>query len=535
MNRCSNIVLWKLINNYPLYVLFQDVCRRIFCPLFHFLRDNKCYPVYNGTRFTRLPKLATVMFQELNKTEKLKDPYQNFKNDVLPIVNKNILKELLGVEFPTTWKFYQKEGAYESDFILLCFWSETSEQELVPEIIRKLFNKSVVSMPFQDTSGSFEVKLFANLHEVGYGNTIIINGSTFNLIFFHKDNAGHGIYDSSSVYSLAMNRLLLCNRIVLDRSEFNISEEYIFLQSQKAIRLTDAHIITSKGIHLCIEDYLKLTENRSFPEAKTSILQEIAVIVSFICSTVSILCLLITILTYILLKPLRTIPGKINLCLCVSLLMAQILQQFTMDLTQYPTACIVFGGLIHFFWAVTLFWMNIASLNLFRCFSPANITAAAFQPSLLLYAVYVIGMSLLLVGANLGYSFWTLGRSVGYGGHICYISSFYGLLITFVSPVGLIIISNLCFLLVTIWRISRTPKPQGTQSVDRSNVLVYIKMSTLTGTCWIFGFLRLWTEFDIFELLFILTNASQGLFLMLSFVCNKRILNHYKELIWAAS
>ena len=471
------------------------------------------------------------MFQELNKTEKLKDPYQNFKNDVLPIVNKNILKELLGVEFPTTWKFYQKEGAYESDFILLCFWSETSEQELVPEIIRKLFNKSVVSMPFQDTSGSFEVKLFANLHEVGYGNTIIINGSTFDLIFFHKDNAGHGIYDSSSVYSLAMNRLLLCNRIVLDRSEFNISEEYIFLQSQKAIRLTDAHIITSKGIHLCIEDYLKLTENRSFPEAKTSILQEIAVIVSFICSTVSILCLLITILTYILLKPLRTIPGKINLCLCVSLLMAQILQQFTMDLTQYPTACIVFGGLIHFFWAVTLFWMNIASLNLFRCFSPANITAAAFQPSLLLYAVYVIGMSLLLVGANLGYSFWTLGRSVGYGGHICYISSFYGLLITFVSPVGLIIISNLCFLLVTIWRISRTPKPQGTQSVDRSNVLVYIKMSTLTGTCWIFGFLRLWTEFDIFELLFILTNASQGLFLMLSFVCNKRILNHYKELI----
>ena len=107
----------------------------------------------------------------------------------------------------------------------------------------------------------------------------------------------------------------------------------------------------------------------------------------------------------------------------------------------------------------------------------------------------------------------------------------YGILITFVSPVGILIVSNMIFLVVTIWRISRTPRPHGTKSLDRNNALIYIKMSTLTGICWIFGFLRLWTEIEIFELLFVLINASQGLFLMLSFVCNKRILDNFKELV----
>ena len=181
--------------------------------------------------------------------------------------------------------------------------------------------------------------------------------------------------------------------------------------------MTDAHIVTDKGLHLCVEDYIDLTENVPVVEVGSSILQRITVILSFVCSIVSMLCLVITILTYILLKPLRTIPVKINLCLCISLLIAQILQQFTMDVTQYPTVCTVFGGLIHFSWAITLFWMNTASFNLFRCFSPANM-ATDFKPSLLLYAVYVTCMSLLLVGANLGYSLWALEGSVGYGGHI---------------------------------------------------------------------------------------------------------------------
>ena len=304
-----------------------------------------------------------------------------------------------------------------------------------------------------------------------------------------------------------------------------------------AVTLPEDYIITGNSIEMCADEYFNsiryaLTSSDKDGNA-LDITVDIAVILSFVCSCVSIVCLLITIVTYLLFEPLRTLPGKINLCLCVSLLIAQILQQFTIDVTEYKTACIIFGALIHFTWSATLFWMSASSFNLFRCFSPSNLGRRDFQPSLGLYAIYVISMSALLVVANIGYNFLRDG-SVGYGKRICYISSTIGLLITFVSPVGVIVLTNTCFLSVTIWRISHTPKPEGSKSADRNNVLIYIKMSTLTGTCWIFGFLRILTDVDVFEILFIIANASQGLFIMMSFVCNRRVLAMFKELVLGA-
>ena len=40
----------------------------------------------------------------------------------------------------------------------------------------------------------------------------------------------------------------------------------------------------------------------------------------------------------------------------------------------------------------------------------------------------------------------------------------------------------------------------------------------------------MWTKLDVFEFSFIITNYSQGLFLVLSFVCNHRLLGLVKEL-----
>ena len=198
---------------------------------------------------------------------------------------------------------------------------------------------------------------------------------------------------------------------------------------------------------------------------------------------------------------------------------------------SYHIACIAFGVSIHFSWSATtcMFWMSMSSFNLFRCFSPSNIRSH-LQQSVGPYAAFVVVMSTLLVIANMAFSLVT-EVNVGYGVKICYISSHLGLLLTFFTPVGLIVLSNLCFLSVTIWRISRVPKLKGSKSSDRINVLIYMKMSTLTGVGWIFGFLGILTNVEVFEYLFIVANATQGLFLMVSFVCNRRVLMLFENLI----
>ena len=513
--------------------LFQSKCRRPQCPLFHVRKDDKCISVYSGLDITI--KSATILFEEVNKTEKVLDPYSNFTTDVLPVVQKEIIRGILNASSVFHLLFLQKQStnnSYEGDFIISYMWYSTADEELVPEKVKRFFNHVVVNVNLLHTSGFFKARLITNFEmftpNMVKNTVVLFQQNSYSTIFLYVDSYVF-LNPVSSSGALSMSKLLICNRVTLSLSEFNRSDDSIILQSGDVIQLTQAYIVTSSRIHLCLDDYIDVIEdsNSAAVAQNESLVQEIVVILSFVCSIISMVCLLVTIVTYGLLKPLRTVPGKLNVCLCVSLLVAQILQQFTMDLVEYPTACVVFGVLIHLSWLATLFWMNVSSFNLFRIFSPGNIRSE-IKSSLLMHSLYVVGMSVLLVVVNIVYSYFSFGdENIGYGHAgqpVCYISSVHGLLLTFVTPAGAIVLSNIVFLVVTVWRISRTPLPKGSKSTDRNNVVIYIKMSTLTGSCWLFGLFRILTGAYVFEILFILTNASQGLFLMLSFVCNKRVL-----------
>ena len=522
------------------------MCRRVLCPLFHVRTGQTCSSNIN---FNELPKLAIIRFHELNKTAKVQNPYRNFEKDIIPIVENDILitvffwlnhfnrilrpppRFLMNSSY---MNFYQRQGVNESDFVLEYAWLSVMDVELVPEAFKRLFDTINVSIPIPHTSSLFEAKSITKF--AIHGENIKIDHVTYKRIF-RRDYAGFwGFYLDANTRYLQMNPLILCNRVSLSLSGLTISDTSFHRHSSDiAVALPEHYIITDSFIEMCADDYFHLTaqalkSNVGRDSNSLDKIEEIAIVLSFVCSCISIICLLITIATYLLFDSLRSLPGKINLCLCVFLLIAQILQQFTIDLIDYKIVCIVFGVLIHFSWSATLCWMSVSSFNLFRCFSSSNISRHDSSKSLGLYATFVVVMSTLLVVANMAYSL--VGEcDFGYGKRICYISSELGLLLTFVIPVGVIVLSNMVFLSVTIWRISHIPKLKGEKSVERNNVIIYMKMSTLTGACWIFGFLRILTEVDVFEILFILANASQGLFLMISFVCNQRVLGLFKELL----
>ena len=497
-----------------------------------------------------IPKLATILFHELHKTVRSQDPYENFEENILPIVERNILFDLFQLgevsayldpgsrhvaAMKLFWKFYRKTGAYESDFVLEFAWLVGGGEKYIPDIFAQLFQTMNLSLPIPQTSTRFEARSVTTLDT--HGDNTTIDGSVFTLVF-HKEykervrQSQNWWIDENTRY-LPMSRLLVCKRVSLSLSEFTKSAGDLYHPSGIAITLPDDYIMTDTAIEICADDYFdKATTIMTMPGhgVTDTYLHDFVVILSFACSCLSIICLLITVVTYLFLKPLRTLPGKINLCLCLSLLLAQTLQQFTMDWVKYRTVCIICGVFIHFMWSASLLWMNVSSFNLFLCFSTANLGRNGFQPSLALYTFYVNCTSSLFVAINMAYTFLRYGF-IGYGENLCYISTKMGLLITFVIPVGVIVLANLCFLSVTIWRISHAPKLDGSKSVDRNNVLIYIKMSTLTGTCWIFGFLRILTEVEVFEVLFIVANASQGLFIMISFICNRRVMDLFKEFL----
>ena len=485
--------------------------------------------MYRG--FERINIRVFFHFQEINGTQN----YNKLDNELIQEIFSNIRTEMLSqlsfVDNETLCraKVYTKESNVQSaiEFIVSLDWLSYYTR-LVPPGVLNLYKPDMIRLRLQNTSGYFQVQVVDVPYDANLGSVLL-----------HRD---YGMYEirgkakySRCSGSMIVSSLIVCKRVNIPTSEYNISDNDLILMTGETLSLPDAYIITTDYISLCFDDYTAKSDNmRRQHSENVSTMQRITVILSFVCSLVSMACLCITIVTYILFVEMRTIPGKINVSLCATLLVAQAFQQFTIDLTQDKAICYAFGVVIHYAWAATILWMNVASFNLFRCFSPNNMLRAPgdVHRPLWLYSIFVYGVSLFLIGANVLYSFLvTKGNDFGYGTKLCYVSSTVGLLATFVAPAAIVVLANGCFLLITIWRVSNIPKIKRAQMPERNNIPIYLKMSTLTGVCWLFGFLRILSSSYVFEILFIVANASQGLLVMVSFVCNKRVLAYYRGLV----
>lgn len=63
-------------------------------------------------------------------------------------------------------------------------------------------------------------------------------------------------------------------------------------------------------------------------------------------------------------------------------------------------------------------------------------------------------------------------------------------------------------------------------------LIIYIKITCITGITWIFGFVYQWTLIDLLSYIFIFLNASQGLFIFLSFGCKSIVRSRSREILF---
>ena len=335
------------------------------------------------------------------------------------------------------------------------------------------------------------------------------------------------------VFNANVSHTSVCPRVRLHESNHNsmeINGTNITFPSE----FTD--IINGSDYFVCMDKYLdavdgKFNRNRTEPDiTQPDMVGLIEGIVSIICSSISIVSLLITIVTYILFKPLRTAPGLNNMSLAIMLLFANILYSFSFELSTSPTICLIVAILTHYCWMSSLVWMNVCCVHMTRVFVKIKkMTAHTKKKKTYFgYLLYSIMFPSLLIATTLTYSHMA-DNQTGYGGGNCFITKPEMILFTFALPIGLIVISNLVMFVVVILFIKNTKTDTLTSTIHRNYFVVYVKLSTLTGCSWLFGFIHKFTDSRILAFLFIVSTASQGLFLMVAFICNKRVFNMYAD------
>ncbi|XP_053391963.1 latrophilin-like protein LAT-2 [Mercenaria mercenaria] len=252
-------------------------------------------------------------------------------------------------------------------------------------------------------------------------------------------------------------------------------------------------------------------------------------ILSPVCTSISLTFSVLTLIIYLRFKELKTQPGINNIVLCIALIIAQTLFQFGSGqaCNVSKVACQIIGILVHFSWLFLIFWMNSCCIHMFRVFRLNRTRMALFNTikTTVVYILYSFIAALIFVLINVSVSLQgSAGHDIGYGGSMCYINKDYMVAYLFALPVAVIVSINIILFIIVTFQMKMSPKVQNDKN-ERNLLYIYARLSTLTGGTWIFGFFSYFFNVVALDVIFIILNATQGIFLFIAFVANRRTLS----------
>ena len=314
-----------------------------------------------------------------------------------------------------------------------------------------------------------------------------------------------------------------CPWYILENTQYEFRNDTLVLTS--SLRVVQKHEYWFQNGTLLICSHL-IGNNNTPPMDLISLEATIQSYLTLTGQVLSMAGLFLTFITYILLPVLQTLPGKGIMNLCVSLFMSQFLLQVSSPIQPYQVLCNVIAVLQHLFWLVSFCWMSALAFNIARTFGGSSLNTGGKQ-SLKFYVIYAWLVPVIFVSVCV-YLDISGHYLFGYGQKVCWISNIRARLYFFGIPLAVLVLINSVLFLVSVIGLYKATqaakrvksKKEGRKS-DRDRLIAYIKLSSIMGLTWIFGFLaninaHLWY-------LFIVLNASQGVFIFISFVCSRRV------------
>ncbi|KAK3090593.1 hypothetical protein FSP39_012984 [Pinctada imbricata] len=229
----------------------------------------------------------------------------------------------------------------------------------------------------------------------------------------------------------------------------------------------------------------------------------------------------------------HNLPGRNSLSLMINLFIAHVLFLSGVPLKSKSMECVVIGILLHWSWLAVFVWMSVCSFHTWFTFSMygfvklkyANDKRMAFRA----YNVIGYGVPSLITGVCVALHFLCPTCKFNYGTVSCFISNPTMLGVAFAAPCGFLLIMNMIFFAMMIRNVQNLPRIRTNElSMNRNNIVVYLKLSLLIGFTWILSFVSEIVQLKWVLYLSILINGSQGLHLFWSHVCNKRAIDYLR-------
>ncbi|KAI4874689.1 hypothetical protein NFI96_023777 [Prochilodus magdalenae] len=240
---------------------------------------------------------------------------------------------------------------------------------------------------------------------------------------------------------------------------------------------------------------------------------------------VSLVCLAISIFTFCFFRGLQCDRNTIHKNLCINLFIAELFFLVGIDMTGAPIVCSVIAGVLHFFFLAAFSWLCLESVQLYLML--VEVFESEFSRRKYYYASGYL-FPAIVVGISTAIDYRSYGTAT-----VCWLRVDNHFIWSFIGPVAFIIMLNLVFLVVTMYKMvkhSTSVKPDSSRLESiRSWVLGAFALLCLLGLTWSFGLFFL-NESSMMAYLFAIFNTLQGLFIFI-FHCllQKKVRKEYSK------
>ncbi|XP_031149983.1 adhesion G protein-coupled receptor L2-like isoform X1 [Sander lucioperca] len=241
---------------------------------------------------------------------------------------------------------------------------------------------------------------------------------------------------------------------------------------------------------------------------------------------VSLVCLAISLFTFCFFRGLQSDRNTIHKNLCLNLFIGELIYLVGINMTEPKLVCSIIAGVLHFCFLAAFAWMCLEGVQLYLML--VEVFESEFSRRKYYYVSgYLIPAVVVGISAAIDYRSYGTQRA-------CWLRVDNHFIWSFIGPVTFIIVVNVIFLVVTMFKMvkhSTSMKPDSSRLGGiRSWVLGAFALLCLMGLTWSFGLFFLNESSIVMAYLFTIFNTLQGMFIFI-FHCllQKKVRKEYSK------
>ncbi len=316
----------------------------------------------------------------------------------------------------------------------------------------------------------------------------------------------------------------VCAGYTYTSDKYNIvSDHEVHVITSDKYYTGDEFYILDGILHVCLRD----------DDRQTMMVSAAFGITTITFAALSLICLAIRLVLQFMVSSYSTFPGRLQFNLVLALFFAFLLLLGTPFLIDYQVACSIGGAFKHWAFMAAFCWMNNIAFDTWSVFRSSRSTTNS-EKSLAGFVLYGWFLPLIIAAVAFGLDYVNIDLTIQprYDEGFCWISQTNALILFYIAPIALCLFANIAFYIHTSISLSKSFKNSRIvlHKNERNNHYgVYIRLFVLMGITWILGFIAPAINEDFLWYIYIILNASQGVFIFIAFVVNKKNIELIKK------